>query len=68
MAKKINLDTDNPTLKELLAHSEEWAHQNAKDLSPDQLAVLNLKSLIDAKALAPHAFQAKDCFICGTAA
>lgn len=68
MANRLNLDTDNPSLKDLLKEADKWASLDAKDLTVDQVAILNLKRIIELKDQAGVQGGGKECFICATGA
>ena len=70
MTKKVNINVDNPSLKDLFAAADKFA-ESGKDLSIDQIAILNLKKVLDAKAQAAGvaAVPVKpSCFICWSGA
>lgn len=68
MADRISLDQKNPSIKELLDMAEQWKMLDAADLTIDQVAILNLKRIIELKDQAATAGGGKECFICATGA
>lgn len=68
MAARINLDTDNPSLQDLFKQADTWAALDSKDLTIDQVAILNLRRVIELKDQAGAQGGGKECFICGTGA
>lgn len=70
MPKRINLDQDNPTLRDLLQQADDWKKKGAKDLTPDQIALINLKEVLTLKdaTKAKGVAGGDDCFICYTGA
>lgn len=68
MPNRINLDAENPSLRDLLDQASQWDDVNAADLTIDQVALLNLKRVIDLKDQAGDLGGGKECFICGTGA
>lgn len=68
MAQRINLDKDNPTLKDLFKEADTWKTLDAKDLTIDQVAILNLRRVIELKDQAGAQGGGKECFICVTGA
>lgn len=68
MPTRVSLDADNPSLKDLLKEADNWASLDAKDLTIDQVAILNLKRVIELKDQAGAQGGGKECFICATGA
>jgi len=68
MAQRINLDTDNPTLNDLLKMADDWKTLDSKDLTIDQVAILNLKRVIELKDQTGAQGGGKECFVCATGA
>ncbi|CAL1525656.1 hypothetical protein CNT_KDOLBLKC_03888 [Bacillus subtilis] len=68
MAERISLDTDNISLNELFKEVEKWESIPSSDLTNDQLAIVNLKRVIEAKDAAGDLGGGKECFICATGA
>ncbi len=68
MPDRINLDAQNPSLKDLLEQAEDWNDISAADLTIDQVAILNLKRVIALKDQAGDLGGGKECFICATGA
>lgn len=68
MPNRISLDQGNVTLKELLQQAAQWEQSDAKDLTNDQVALINLKRVIELKDRAGNIGGGKECFICGTGA
>lgn len=68
MPTRLNLDADNPSLKDLMKEADNWASLDAKDLTIDQVAILNLKRVIELKDQAGAQGGGKECFICITGA
>ena len=66
MPARVNFDTDNTTVKDLIKMVDDFASTDAKDLTGDQVALLNLKKIIDGKSVMGGG--AAECFICGTGA
>ena len=65
--KKLNLGMNNTTVSELFEISRSWDNVEAGDLTQDQLAVLNLKNLVEAKEASKKAGgspREDACFIC----
>ena len=61
--KKIDLDSDNPSLKDVLAEASKWAAQPAARLSPQQHAIVHLNNLIGSGSKSVVR-AGEDCFIC----
>ena len=65
MPQRINLDTDNITVKELFEQAATW-QETAPDLTIDQAAILALKRVVELKDQAGDLGGGKECFICAT--
>lgn len=46
MTRVINLKKENPKLSELLDAASKWESLDAKELTAEQIAILNLKRII----------------------
>lgn len=72
MPTKLSLDTDNPTLVQLFAIVDSLRDLPENQLTPDQIALINLKNTLDMKAalkaVGGGAGGGTDCFICATGA
>jgi len=72
MADKINLDVKNVTLKDALELTKEFEKEPRTSLTPDQIALLDLKEAINRKAVTKREQGAgagpAECFICITGA
>lgn len=66
MANKINLNDKDITLSALFKEAEKWTAIPVAQLTKDQIAVLALKKLVDAKRVGAKSSVA--CFICWTGA
>ena len=66
MPARVNYDDDNTTVKDLIKMCDDFASTDAKDLTSDQIALLNLKKIIDGKAAMGGG--AAECFVCATGA
>lgn len=49
MPKKIVLDLENLTLKEIFAQADSWNKIEPSELTAEQLAILNLKRAVELK-------------------
>jgi hypothetical protein len=68
MPNRVSIDQGNISLNDLFKEAETWDAQGAKDLTNDQIAILNLKRVIELKDKAGGIGGGKECFICATGA
>ena len=66
MPSRIDLSAENPTLRDLLEQADEWENAPTKELSADQVAIVNLKRVLDLSKGAER--PENECFICITGA
>ena len=72
MPDRVNLSETNVSLNDLLEQANSWANQPAGELTADQLAIINLKRIIEMKEQIGDSGsgggQVHMCFMCATAA
>jgi hypothetical protein len=66
MAARIDLTSSNPTLNELLEQAASWSDLQVSSLSTDQVAILNLKRVLETQRGVER--PQNECFICATGA
>lgn len=66
MPNRIDLSTENSTLRELLDQADQWEDSPTKELSADQVAIINLKRVLDLSKGTER--PVNECFICASGA
>lgn len=66
MSNRIDLSTENPTLRDLLDQADQWEGSPTKELSADQVAIINLRRVLDLSKGSER--PENECFICATGA
>lgn len=62
MADRIDLTSTNPTLSELLEQAASWSESPVSSLSTDQIAILNLKRVLEIQQGVER--PQNECFMC----
>ena len=68
MVDRISLDQTDVSLGNLFEQARDWENIDAADLTLDQVAILNLKRVIELKDQAGDLGGGKECFVCATGA